>query len=155
MDEIVPTTGSPEGLILAEAYLTHGTAAGVSTELGIPVEVVAKELQKPEIRGYINTVFLESGFRNRNKFFGLLDHMINEKLKEAEETGIITDEDLLYVLEKVHKMKMEEMKMEIKLMEVQAKIAGNKTPVQQTNIQNNFGGSDGMNSLMEQLVGNK
>ncbi len=155
MDEIVPTTGSPEGLVLAEAYLTHGTAAGVSKELGIPVEVVAKELQKPEVRTYINTVFLESGFRNRNKFFGLLDHMVNEKLKEAEETGIITDEDLLYVLEKVHKMKMEELKMEIKMMEVQAKIAGAKAPLQQTNIQNNFGGSDGMNSLMEQLVGNK
>lgn len=155
MDEIVPTTGSPEGLELAEAYLTHGTAAGVSKELGIPVEVVAKELQKPEIRTYINTVFLESGFRNRNKFFGLLDMMVNEKLKEAEETGIVTDEDLLYVLEKVHKMKMEELKMEIKMMEVQAKIAGNKAPVQQTNIQNNFGGSEGMNSLMDQLIGNK
>ncbi|QZI88822.1 hypothetical protein SIPHO040v1_p0009 [Vibrio phage 70E35.6] len=41
------------------------------------------------------------------------------------------------------------------MMEVQAKINGAKAPVQQTNIHNNFGGSDGMNSLMEQLVGNK
>lgn len=153
-DQIVPTTGSPEGLELAESYLTHGNATAVSQELGIPVEVVAKELQKPEIRTYINQVFLESGFRNRNKFFGLLDQMINQKIMEAEETGVVSDEDLLTVLEKVHNMKMKEMAMEIKLLEAQVKINGAKTPVQQTNIQNNFGGSDGMNSLMSQLTGN-
>lgn len=152
-DQILPTTGSPEGLELAESYLTHGSAKGVSEDMGLPVEVVAKELQKPEIRTYINQVFLEAGFRNRNQFFGLLDHMINEKLKESEETGMVTDEDLLTVLEKVHKMKMAEMAMEIKMMEAQAKINGTNKPVQQTNIQNNFGGSDGMNSLMQQLAG--
>lgn len=154
-DQIVPTTGSPEGLELAESYLTHGNATAVSEELGIPIEIVAKELQKPEIRTYINQVFLESGFRNRDRFFGLLDQMLNQKIMEAEETGVVSDEDLLTVLEKVHNMKMKEMAMEIKMMEVQAKIAGAKAPVQQTNIQNNFGGSEGMNTLMDQLIGNK
>lgn len=153
-DRILPTTGSPEGLELAESYLVHGNASGVSEELGIPMEIVAKELQKPEIRTYINQVFLESGFRNRTKFFGLLDQMINQKIMEAEETGMVTDEDLLTVLEKVHKMKMAEMQMEIKMMEVQAKLNGANKPVQQTNIQNNFGGSEGMSSLMGQLLGN-
>ena len=152
-DRILPTTGSPEGLELAEAYLVHGNAAGVSEELGIPVEVVAKELQKPEIRTYINQVFLEGGFRNRTKFFGLLDQMVNQKLQEAEETGIVSDEDLLTVLEKVHKMKMAEMQMEIKLMEAQAKVSASNKPVLQANIQNNnFGGSEGMQSLMSQLI---
>lgn len=150
-DKLVPEEGGPESLLIANAYLEHGSVKETSDALGIPVEIIAQELKKREVQSYMTTIFMESGFRSRDKFFGLLDQIVNEKLKEAEETGIVSDEDLLTVLEKVHKMKMAELQMQIKMIELENKANGTK-PAVQTNIQNNFGGSDGMNTLMNQLM---
>jgi len=149
-DRLLPDIIAPEGLQIAEAYLTHGSVKEASAALGVGTDIIAAQLKLPEVRHYINTVFMESGFRNRGRMFGLLDEIINKKIQEAEETGIVSEEDLLTVVEKVHKMKMAELNMEIKLLEAQSKA---KTPTNQTNIQNNFSGSDGMAGLMNRLMG--
>lgn len=149
-DKLLPDLIAPEGLAIAEAYLRAGTVTDAAAELGLGTDIVAAQLKKPEVRHYINTIFMETGFRNREKMFGLLDEVINRKIQEAEETGIVSEEDLLSVIEKVHKMKMAEMNMEIKLIEAQNKAKG---PTTQTNIQNNFGGSEGMSNLMNRLTG--
>jgi hypothetical protein len=150
-DRLVPEAGGPESLALAQTYLQAGSIEATASETGLPVEVVAQELQKPEIRSYIATVFSETGFRNRDKIFGLLDQIINEKIKEAEETGMAADGTLLDVLERAHKMKVAEMQLEIKMIEAKAKAGGG--PSTQVNIQNNMSGSEGMNNLLNRLMG--
>ncbi|AXQ66769.1 terminase small subunit [Vibrio phage vB_VpS_PG07] len=151
-DKLLPEIMAPEGLLVAEAYLETGTVAAAAEKLGMGVEVVAAQMKTPEVRHYINSVFMETGFRNRDRLFGLLDEIINRKIAEAEESGIVSEDDLLSVLEKVHKMKMAELNMEIKLIEAQNK---QKAPANQTNIQNNFSGSEGMNGLLGSLINGK
>ena len=149
-DKLLPDIIAPEGLAIAEAYLQAGSVQAAADSMSMDVGIVAAQLKSPEVRHYINTVFMETGFRNRGKMFGVLDEIINRKLIEAEESGLVSEDDLLTVLEKAHKMKIAEMTMEIKLLEAQNKA---KTPTTQTNIQNNFTGSDGMNNLMNRLTG--
>lgn len=146
-DRLVPEAGGPESLAIAQTYLATGSIDAASKELELPVEVISQELQKPEVRAYIATVFSETGFRNRDKLFGLLDHIINEKIKEAEETGVVADGTLLDILETAHKMKIAEMQLEIKMIEAKAKAGG---PTTQVNIQNNM--SSGMENLLNNLV---
>ena len=150
-DRLVPEDGAPESLAIAQAYLAAGTVDKTADELGLPIEVVAQQLNQPEVRAYIATVFSETGFRNKNKLFGLLDSIINEKIKEAEETGMVADGTLMDVLETAHKMKIAEMSMEIKMIEAQAKARGG--PSTQVNIQSNNYGSEGMNKLLNNLMG--
>lgn len=149
-DRLVPESGGPESLAIAQTYLSAGSIEKTSEETGLPVEVIAQELQKPEIRAYMATVFSETGFRNKSKIFGLLDSIINEKIKEAEETGMVADGTLLDVLETAHKMKIAEMSMEIKMIEATAKARGG--PNTQVNIQSNSYGSEGMDKLLNNLM---
>ncbi len=150
-DRLVPEDGGPESLAIAQTYLTAGSLENTAEELGLPIEVVSQQLQLPEVRAYIATVFSETGFRNKNKIFGLLDSIINEKIKEAEETGMVAEGTLLDVLETAHKMKIAEMNMEIKMIEAHAKAKG--SPSTQVNIQSNNYGSEGMNTLLNNLMG--
>lgn len=155
-DRLVPEDGGPESVAIAQAYLMAGSIDAAAEELGMSVEIVAQELNKPEVRAYMAQVFSETGFRNRDKMFGLLDHIINEKIKEAEETGVLAEGTLLEILETVHNMKMKEMQMEIKMVEALAKAKNGGRPNAQVNIQsNNYGGSDGMNALMGKLLNGK
>jgi hypothetical protein len=150
-DRLVPEDGGPESLAIAQTYLSAGSIEKTAEETGLPIEVVSQQLQRPEVRAYIATVFSETGFRNKNKIFGLLDTIINEKIKEASETGMVADGTLLDVLETAHKMKIAEMTMEIKLIEAQTKANGG--PSTQVNIQSNNYGSEGMNTLLSNLMG--
>lgn len=154
-DRLVPEDGGPESVAIAQTYLMVGSIEQAADDLGMSVDLVAQELNKPEVRAYMAQVFSETGFRNRDKMFGLLDHIINEKLKEAEETGVLAEGTLMEVLETVHNMKMKELQLEIKMIEAQAKLK-NGRPNTQVNIQsNNYGGSDGFNTLMGKLMGGK
>lgn len=149
-DLLVPESLPPEGLLVADAYLKHGSVAEAARALDLSQDIVVMQMKTPEVRHYVNTMFMEAGFRNRGRMFDLLDEIINRKIKEAEETDIVSEQDLLSVIETVHKMKMQELNMEIKLIEAQNKI---KAPTTQTNIQNNFSGSEGMNGLLDKLIG--
>lgn len=152
-DRLVPEDLGLEGLEVAQTYLVAGSIEATSKELGLPVEIVAQELQTPQTRAYLASVFTEAGFRNRDKMFGLLDKIINEKIKEASETGIVADGTLLEVLETAHKMKVAEMTLEIKMMEAANK--ANSSPSTQVNIQSNNYGSEGMSKLLNNLMGGK
>lgn len=107
-------TIAPENLEVANSYLALGEMTKVSQELGIDTNKVSEILNKAEVKRYIDSVFLDSGYRNRRKFFDLLDEIIEGKLEEARESEMFTKMDLMDVLEKVHKMKMAELNLEIK-----------------------------------------
>ena len=154
-DVLVPEEMSPEGMRVVEAYLDCGSdITQVGDYLGMPQETVMSIYNRPEVKHYITTLFMESGFRNRDKFFGVMDEIVKKKLEDLEESELGSDADILEIMKVYHKMKMDEMAMQIKLLEAQTKV---RTPTTQTNIQNNFNlpGSDDGNymALMNQLSG--
>jgi hypothetical protein len=70
------TAISPEGLEVANSYLQFGNIKAVSNELRIPEDKIANLLSKRDVKKYIDTVYLDMGYRNRNNIAGVLDEMI-------------------------------------------------------------------------------
>jgi hypothetical protein len=140
---------SPEGLEIAHAYLINKSdTEATAKHLGIPVEEVHRFLSKREVSSYIDRIFNESGFRNREKMGAVWDEVLATKLEEMDETGMGSGKDIVEILEKMHKFNMDQMAMQIKLLDAQ-KAAG---PAIQVNTQNNYG--DNYNKLLEKLIGN-
>lgn len=136
-DVLVPDEMSPEGMRVVEAYLACGSNIDqVGEYLGMPQTAVVQVYNRPEVRNYLNTLFMESGFRNRGKFFGIMDEIVKKKLEDLEESELGSEADILEIMKTYHKMKMDEMAMQIKLEEAKAKTR--PSPINQTNIQNNF-----------------
>ncbi|MGN9934544.1 hypothetical protein ACTMM8_24940, partial [Escherichia coli] len=117
-DVLVPEEMSPEGMRVVEAYLNCGSdITQVGDYLGMPQETVMSIYNRPEVKHYITTLFMESGFRNRDKFFGVMDEIVKKKLEDLEESELGSDADILEIMKVYHKMKMDEMAMQIKLLE--------------------------------------
>ena len=144
------TTISPEGLEVANSYLTFGNIRAVVEQLGVQENKVVELLNKREVKKYIDTVYLDMGYRNKNKIAGLLDEMIESKLEEAKESGVYSNKDLADLLQMAHKMRMDEIKAQAELEKAQA------TNVKsQTNVQINEGlpfGQGNYGKLMDKLL---
>jgi phage terminase small subunit len=108
----------------------------------VPVEKAAALLDKAEVKNYINSVYLDRGYRNRFKLGALVDEIIESKLEECRESEVYTSKDLLAVITLAHKMRMEEIAAQQK--------AQNHSIANQTNVQIN-GGNYG--KLMDKLLG--
>ena len=144
------TTISPEGLEVANSYLTFGNIRAVVEQLGVAENKVVELLNKREVKKYIDTVYLDMGYRNKNNIASLLDEMIGSKLDEAKESGVYSNKDLADLLQMAHKMRMDEIKAQAELQKAEA------TSVKsQTNIQVNEGvpfGQGNYGKLMEKLL---
>ena len=144
------TTISPEGLEVANSYLTFGNIRAVVEQLGVQENKVVELLNKREVKKYIDTVYLEMCYRNKNNIAGLLDEMIESKLEEAKESGVYSNKDLADLLQMAHKMRMDEIKAQAELEKAQA------TNVKsQTNVQINEGlpfGQGNYGKLMDKLL---
>ena len=144
------TTISPEGLEVANSYLTFGNMRAVVEQLGVQENKVVELLNKREVKKYIDTVYLDMGYRNKNNIAGLLDEMIESKLEEAKESGVYSNKDLADLLQMAHKMRMDEIKAQAELEKAQA------TNVKsQTNVQINEGlpfGQGNYGKLMDKLL---
>ena len=139
---------SPEGIRVAEAYLKCGqSVTETANYMNLPVEVVEELLNKRETKAYIDRLYYESGFRNRERMGQLMDAIISRKLEEMEESGLGSGKDIIEILSLAHKMKMDQMQMELKLLEAQ-----NKTPAVQINTQINNAGGDKYNQLLERIL---
>ena len=101
---------SPEGLDVANAYLQFGNINAVAQELAVPAHKVTELLAQKDVKRYIDNVYLDLGYRNRNNIASVMDEMIASKLEEAQETGIYTSKDLADLMQMAHKMRMEEIK---------------------------------------------
>ena len=144
------TTISPEGLEVANSYLTFGNIRAVVEQLGVAENKVVELLNKREVKKYIDTVYLDMGYRNKNNIASILDEMIGSKLEEAKESGVYSNKDLADLLQMAHKMRMDEIKAQAELQKAEA------TSVKsQTNIQVNEGvpfGQGNYGKLMEKLL---
>ena len=135
---------SPEALQLTEVHLQTLDIQETARQLQMTQEDVAIYLRKPEVKRFMDTVFLESGWRNKSKLAGLLDTIIDSKIEEAEETQIYSSKDLLDVITQVHKMRMEEIK-----------ASKDEAPSSQTNVQINSGlQTSGLAKLISDLANN-
>ena len=115
---------SPEGLEIANSYLQFGNIRAVSEEK------VAECLNKRDVKRYVDTVYLDLGYRNKNQIGTVLDEMIASKLEEAQETGIYSSKDLADLLQMAHKMRMDEIKAQTDLEKAQLGNIKNQTNVQ-------------------------
>ena len=104
------TTISPEGLEIANSYLQFGNIRGVCQHLQVSEDRVVESLNKREVKKYIDTVYLDMGFRNKNNIASALDEIIASKLEEAQESGMYSNKDLADLLQMAHKMRMDEIK---------------------------------------------
>ncbi|ASM62958.1 terminase small subunit [Escherichia phage OSYSP] len=149
-DVLVPDLMSPEGMDVIEAYLQCGSdVPSAARSLGMSEIAFRDIMNRSEVKNYLNDIFMESGFRNRDRLFGVLDEVIKRKLEELEETGMGSDQDIMNILWKAHKMKMEEMKMMVELEKVKAAA---RTPANQTNIQNNIIAGAGDQNYMDLIT---
>ena len=144
------TTISPEGLEVANCYLQFGNIRAVVESLGVAENKVVELLNKREVKKYIDTVFLDMGYRNKNNIASLLDEVIESKLEEAKESGVYSSKDLADLLQMAHKMRMDEIKAQADLEKASASNIKN-----QTNVQINDGvpfGQGNYGKLMDKLI---
>lgn len=144
------TAISPEGLEVANAYLTFGNIPAVCSALSVSENKVVEVLNKREVKKYIDTVYLDTGYRNKNNIAALLDEMVESKLEEARESGVYSSKDLADLLQMAHKMRMDEIK-------AQADLEKNSTRIgSQTNVQINDAsipfGQGNYGKLMDKLL---
>ena len=144
------TAISPEGLEVANAYLVYGNIPAVCKALIITEDKVAEVLNKREVKKYIDTVYLDTGYRNKNNIASVLDEMVESKLEEARESGVYSSKDLADLLQMAHKMRMDEIK-------AQAELDKNNTRIgSQTNVQINDAsipfGQGNYGKLMDKLL---
>lgn len=135
---------SPEGLDLANAYLECGSIEKAAKKLNIAKEKAAQLLQKSEVKRYIDSVYMDLGYRNKFKLAALLDEVIENKLAEARESEMYSTKDLADLIQLAHKMRMDEIKAE----------QGSRGITNQTNVQINETpfGQGNYGKLMEKLL---
>ena len=69
------TTITPEGMEVANSYLQFGNIRAVVNSLGVSEYKVAEILNKREVKKYIDTIYLDMGYRNKNNIAGVLDEI--------------------------------------------------------------------------------
>lgn len=145
------TVISPEGLEIAHCYLQNGSDSVKTAELlNIDITEVDRYLCKREVRGYIDRLFNESGFRNRDKMANVWDAILAQKLEEMDDTGMGSSKDVVEIMERMHKFNMDQLTMQLKILELEKA----KEPAVVVNTQNNYGGQN-YNSLMEKILAGK
>lgn len=140
---------SPEALEVANAFLGCQDMQQVSSDLGIPLEIVSEMMSRREVKAYIDHVFIEAGFNNRFKIREIMDVIIKKKMQELDEADIGSTKDIADLLALSHKMTMEHLDKQIQLEKLRS---GSNAPKTQVNIQENNYGDSKYGSLLQKLL---
>lgn len=132
---------SPEALEVASTYLTCHDTKETALVLGIEPERVTYYLRKPDVKRFIDTLFMEQGFMNQSKIQDVMDKIIEIKLEEMEETEMGSGKDIIDILTLQHKMRME-------ILKAQQPTNSNPSIKNQVNVQQN-----GFGTNIDALVG--
>ena len=138
---------NPEAQTVAETYLMYSDVRLTAKELGIPREKVTYYLNRPEVKRFLDTIFLEQGYLNRTMLQDVLDEVFELKLLEMRESEMGSKKDIADLIALAHKIRTDEAKT-INVSET------TNAPRNQINIQNNTSSDFGSNynSLLEKLV---
>ena len=139
---------SPEGLEIAKVYLETQDINITATKLGIDQLQVAQYLEKPEVKNYVDQVYLNAGYRNRFKLAEIMDQIVERKLTELNEAEVGSSKDILEILQFAHKMRMDELAAQTKLEAARASQVKSQTNIQ---INSPFGDSN-YGRLLDQLL---
>jgi hypothetical protein len=126
---------APEALEVANCYLQLQDSKRVADELDLPATLVTEILARREVRGYIDAVFMDTGFNNRFQMRAAMDALIKQKFQELHEAGTGSTKDISELLALSHKMSMDLLDREIQL----AKAQQASGPQRQVNVQINEG----------------
>lgn len=138
----------PEGLEVANCYLQTQSLTKTAEELGVSTELVASQLNRREVKTYIDGVFRDMGFNNRFKMRKAMDTLISKKFQELDEAGVGSSKDIADLLALSHKMTMEQLDREIQL----EKVRGSNIK-SQVNVQiNDQGSGSNYGTLLDKLL---
>lgn len=139
---------SPEALEVANCYLQTQDVRAVAQELDLDPESVAQYLDRREVRGYIDRVFMDTGYNNRFLMRRAMDALIRQKFQELEEAGTGSSKDIAELLQLSHKMSMDLLDREIALAKAQQSTA----PQKQVNVQINELDGSKYGQLVQKLI---
>lgn len=139
---------SPEGLEIAKVYLETQDINITATKLGIDQLQVAQYLEKPEVKNYVDQVYLNAGYRNRFRLAEIMDQIVERKLTELNEAEVGSSKDILEILQFAHKMRMDELAAQTKLEAARASQVKSQTNIQ---INSPYGDSN-YGRLLDQLL---
>jgi len=151
MQETQMVAISPEALEVANCYLQTTSVEATASRMGIQTQAVSEYLQKREVKSYIDTVYMDQGYRNRFTLASALDNVIAKKLEEMDETEMGSNKDIADLLALAHKMRMDETKATIEM----EKASNSHMSIRnQTNVQINDSGFGKGNygNLMKKLL---
>jgi hypothetical protein len=137
---------NPEMQEVASSYLITTDARLTAQDLGIPREKVIYYLNKPEVKRFIDTIYLEQGYLNKHRLQDILGEVMELKLEEMRESEIGSKKDIADLIALAHKIRSDEAK-------IMTGEGSSNQPRNQTNVQINtadFGNN--YNSLLEKLV---
>lgn len=126
---------APEALEVANCYLQTQDAKKVAAELDLAPDLVTEILARREVRAYIDSVFMDTGFNNRFTMRAAMDALIKRKFQELHEADTGSTKDISELLALSHKMSMDLLDREIQLEKLRAGTA----PQHQVNVQINEG----------------
>ena len=141
---------SPEGLEIANTYLKTTSVKETALTLGVPEDQVSRYLNQREVKKYVDTVFLDVGYRNRFRLADALDDIIEKKLEELDEADMTSNKDIADLLQMAHKMRMDEMKVQTDQQKAEQANIKNQTNVQ-INDNSSFGEGN-YGELMKKLL---
>jgi len=107
MKEIIVTTADainrsldtpaldPVFLSIANDYLSGKSVADMAEEYGLPADRITAVIEKKEVKSYVDTVYATQGYLNRVKRINLINQVIEQKMQDALETGVLSKKDLL------------------------------------------------------------
>ena len=140
----------PEAMEVVEAYLRNDRDVNRTAEdLSTTPTVISDLINKREVRSYLDHLFMESGYRNREKFFDILDNVLEAKMEELDEAQMSSSMDIMDILKIYHSMKIKELELSIKLQELQQ---GSKGQSAKTIINLQINNSSGYDNLLSRII---
>ena len=115
MTEIIPSGEikiQQEHLEVANKYLEAHSISEVADTLNLPVHVVEAVINRPEVKRYIDSIFLECTALNRFKIINAFEEILETKLEEMKESGIGSNKDIVEILSQMHKISMDYRKLD-------------------------------------------
>ena len=107
---------APENLEVANAFLETGSYEDAAQKLGLPLQEVADAMKTPEVKRYVDAIYLDRGYRNRFTLAAALDELIDAKLAEMEENELTSKKDVSELMHLSHKMAIDHRKLDIEEM---------------------------------------
>ena len=138
---------APEALEVANCYLQLQDSKRVAHELDLAPTLVTEILARPEVKRYVDRVFMDTGFNNRFQMRAAMDALITKKFQELHEADTGSNKDIAELLQISHKMSMDLLDREIQL----EKLRSGNTPTNQVNVQINDDGTK-YSSLINRLL---